>query len=106
MNTIHGNGRGHSKHSVVQGCVVLPFGKKALSNQQPEFGVAQPHGGQIRAAAASAGHYIETQYPVFAAITLGHIQASLVQAFEIVFADGGYGSAFFCRFDEVSEGLQ
>ena len=105
-NTIHGNGCGRPVHSVVQGCVVLPFFKNSLSKQQPELGVAQPHGGQIRAAAASAGYYIDTQYPVFAAITLRHLQASLVKAFEIAFADGWYGSAFFCRPDEGSEGLQ
>jgi hypothetical protein len=106
MNTVHGNGRCHSVHRVIQSCAVLPFGKKTLSNQQPELGVAQPHGGQIRVGTASAGHQIETHYPVFAEITPRHVHASLVQAFEIVFADGWYGSAFFCRSDEVSKGLQ
>ena len=80
LNTIHGNVRCHSVHSVVQGCVVLPFGKKTLSNQRPELGVAEPHGGQIRAAAATADHYVDTEYPVFAAISLRHIQGSLVKA--------------------------
>lgn len=106
MNTIHGDGRCRPEYSVVQGCVVLPFFKKALSKQQPELGVAQPHGGQIRAATARAGYYIDAQDPIFAAITLCHLHASLVKAFEIAFADGWNGSAFFCRSDEGSEGLQ
>jgi hypothetical protein len=32
--------------------------------------------------------------------------AQLVKTFEIVLGDGWYGSAFFCRCDEDSEGLQ
>jgi hypothetical protein len=32
--------------------------------------------------------------------------AQLVKTFEILLGDGWYGSAFFCRLDEDSEGLQ
>ena len=32
--------------------------------------------------------------------------AQLVKAFEILLGDGWYGSPFFCRLDEDSEGLQ
>jgi hypothetical protein len=106
MNTVHRNGRGHSVDSVIQGCAMLPFGKKTLSDQQSELGVAEPHGGQIRARAASPSHKVETHCPVFARITPRHVHANLVKAFEIIFAHRWYSSAFFCRSNEVSEGLQ
>lgn len=106
INTVHGNRGCYSQHNVVQGRAVLPFGKKTLSNERPELGVAQPHGGQIRAATAGAGHQVETEYSVFAAIALRPLHTSLMKTLEIGFADGWYGSAFFCGSDEGSEGRQ
>ena len=34
------------------------------------------------------------------------LHAKLVKTFDIVLGDGWYGSPFFCRLDEDSEGLQ
>lgn len=106
MNSAHWNGGSQSEHSVVQGCTVLPFRKQTMSNQRSEFSVSQPYRGQIRVAAASAGHQVETHYPVFAAITFGPFHAQFVKASEVVLADGRYGRAVFCRLHEDSKGLQ
>src|ERR1700687_4647873 len=106
MNTVHWNGCRQSEHSVIQVGPVLPFRKKTLSVQRSKLSVAQPHSGQIRVGTASAGHGIETHYPVFAAIALRPFHAQLVKTFEIVLGYGWYGSVFFCRCDKDSERFQ
>ena len=85
---------------------MLPFRKKTLPDQQPQSGVAEPHCCQIRTWVASASHYIEGNYPVFARVTLRHLYANVVKQFEIICGDGWYGSPLFCLLNEASEGLQ
>ena len=70
MHPVHGNGRCHSVHGVIQGGATLLFRKETLSDQHSELGVAQPHSWEIRARTAASRHYIQTHYPVFAGITL------------------------------------
>jgi len=85
---------------------MLPFRKKTLSEQRSELSVTQPNSRQIRTGVARAGHGIDTHYPVFAAIALRSFHTQLVKDSEIVLGNRGYGSAFFCCFDEGSEGIQ
>jgi hypothetical protein len=80
--------------------------RRPCLNSESKLSLAQPHRGQVRVGTASAGHWIDTHYSFFAAITLRPLHAQLVKSFEILPGDGWYGSSFFCRLDEDSEGLQ
>ena len=106
MNSVHWNGCRQSEDSVVQNCTVLPFRKKPLSVQRSELSVSQPHSRQVRLKAASAGHGLDTHYPVLAAVTLRPFHAQFMKAFQVMLADGWYGRTFFCSLEERSEGLQ